>query len=70
MSNGNGSFSCRGCIPDTVNNCKTVRELYELQNDVIYTGKYSVPLLWDKKTNTIVNNESADISRIFNSEFN
>lgn len=33
-------------------------------------GKYSVPVLWDKKHNTIVNNESSDILRIFNSSFN
>jgi putative glutathione S-transferase len=33
-------------------------------------GKYSVPVLWDKKHNTIVNNESSDILRIFNSAFN
>jgi glutathionyl-hydroquinone reductase len=29
-----------------------------------------VPVLWDKKTGTIVNNESSEIIRIFNSEFN
>jgi putative glutathione S-transferase len=29
-----------------------------------------VPVLWDKKHNTIVNNESSDILRIFNSAFN
>jgi putative glutathione S-transferase len=33
-------------------------------------GKYTVPVLWDKKTSTIVNNESAEIVRMFNSEFN
>jgi len=35
-----------------------------------YTGKVTVPVLWDKNTETIVNNESADIIRIFNSGFN
>lgn len=35
-----------------------------------YTGKVTVPVLWDKKSETIVNNESADIIRIFNSAFN
>lgn len=65
---GNGSFSGEGCIPDTVNNFKTVRELYEHSN---HTGaKYSVPVLWDKKEKVIVNNESADIVRILNSAFN
>ncbi len=33
-------------------------------------GKYSVPILWDKKQNTIVSNESADIVRMLNGEFN
>lgn len=33
-------------------------------------GKYSVPILWDKKLKTIVNNESAEIIQILNSEFN
>lgn len=33
-------------------------------------GKYTVPILWDKKKKTIVNNESADIIRILNSQFN
>lgn len=34
-----------------------------------YTGKVTVPVLWDKKEETIVNNESADVIRIFNSGF-
>jgi putative glutathione S-transferase len=33
-------------------------------------GKYSVPVLWDKKTGVIVNNESSEIMRMFNSAFN
>ena len=35
-----------------------------------YTGRVTVPILWDKKTETIVNNESSEIIRMFNSEFN
>ncbi|WP_448211315.1 glutathione S-transferase family protein [Colwellia sp. MEBiC06753] len=35
-----------------------------------YQGRVTVPVLWDKKTQTIVNNESSDIIRIFNSAFN
>ena len=35
-----------------------------------YTGRVTVPVLWDKKRCTIVNNESAEIIRIFNSAFN
>jgi len=34
-----------------------------------YTGRVTVPVLWDKKTETIVSNESADIIRMFNSAF-
>lgn len=33
-------------------------------------GKYTVPVLWDKKTNTIVNNESAEIVRMLNERMN
>lgn len=33
-------------------------------------GKYTVPVLWDRKLGTIVNNESSEIMRIFNSQFN
>lgn len=35
-----------------------------------YSGKVTVPVLWDKKTQTIVNNESSEIIRILNSDFN
>jgi putative glutathione S-transferase len=37
--------------------------------DANYTGRASVPILWDKKNKTIVSNESAEIIRMFNSEF-
>lgn len=35
-----------------------------------YTGRVTVPVLWDKHTNTIVSNESSEIIRMFNREFN
>ncbi len=35
-----------------------------------YTGRVSVPILWDKQTHTIVSNESSEIIRMFNSAFN
>mgnify|MGYP000037092685 CR=1 FL=1 len=35
-----------------------------------FSGKVCVPVLWDKKTNTIVNNDSSDIIRMLNTEFN
>lgn len=67
-STGYGSFPCDGCIPDTVNGAKFVRDLYDQAGDTF--GKYTVPVLWDKKKGTIVNNESAEIVRMLNSEFN
>ncbi|KXZ42325.1 hypothetical protein GPECTOR_161g124 [Gonium pectorale] len=67
-STGFGSFGCEGCVPDDVNGAKFVRDLYDLAKDT--TGKYSVPVLWDKKEKTIVNNESSEILRMFNSAFN
>ncbi len=49
--------------------CKTVPELYQLARSG-YQGRSTVPILWDKKTKTIVNNESGDILEILNSAFN
>ena len=57
-----------GVISDTVNNTKRVHELYTLAMGD-YTGRVTVPILWDKQQNTIVSNESADIIRMFNSAF-
>lgn len=65
---GYGSFPATGCIPDTINNAKFVRDLYELAKDS--DGKYTLPILWDVKTQTIVSNESADIISMLNSAFN
>lgn len=65
---GYGSFECDDAlVPDTVNGCAFVRDLYELAEDK--TGKYSTPLLWCKKENTIVCNESMDILKMFDSAF-
>ncbi|MDX8393471.1 MAG: glutathione S-transferase family protein [Mariprofundales bacterium] len=44
-------------------------QLYTLA-DKEYSGRVTIPLLWDKKTKTIVSNESAEIIRMFNYEFN
>lgn len=40
------------------------------RNDPNYTGRVTVPVLWDKHNNCIVSNESAEIIRMFNSAFN
>ena len=67
-SEGQGYFDCEGCVPDTVEGVKFVRDLYEIAEDT--NGKYTVPILWDTKERTIVNNESSEILRIFNTGFN
>ncbi|XP_053397536.1 glutathionyl-hydroquinone reductase YqjG-like [Mercenaria mercenaria] len=54
---------------DTVNGCKYMSEIYRKAN-AEYSGRYTVPVLWDKEKNTIVNNESSEIIRMLNSEFN
>lgn len=46
----------------------TLRQLYELVEPG-YSGRVTVPVLWDKKTGTIVNNESSEIIRMFYTEF-
>jgi putative glutathione S-transferase len=56
------------CTPDTVNGFRYLHEAYTA-SDPHYTGKITVPTLWDKKTGRIVNNESSEIVRMLNSEF-
>ncbi len=53
---------------DEVNGKATLAEIYLLA-DPHYTGRVSVPVLWDKKRRTIVNNESSEIIRMLNSAF-
>jgi putative glutathione S-transferase len=55
--------------PDTINNCAKLKELYFMV-DKDYDGRFTVPVLWDKQTKTIVNNESSEIIRMLNREFN
>jgi putative glutathione S-transferase len=58
----------RGGSGDEVNGKATLAEIYLLA-DPHYTGRVSVPVLWDKKRRTIVNNESSEIIRMLNSAF-
>jgi putative glutathione S-transferase len=58
-----------GAIPDSVEGKSRLAEIYLLANPN-YTGRVTVPTLWDKQTKTIVNNESSEIIRMFNSAFN
>jgi putative glutathione S-transferase len=57
-----------GVIPDTLYDSSFVHELYT-RADEAYSGRATVPVLWDQHTLTIVNNESADIIRMLNSAF-
>ena len=57
-----------GVIPDTVNNARVMHEVYTTA-DPVYTGRVTVPVLWDKQRETIVSNESAEIIRMLNSAF-
>ena len=54
---------------DTIHNKKYAHEIYQISDKTVST-KATVPILWDKKTHTIVNNESSEIIRIMNQSFN
>src|SRR5262249_26233343 len=56
-------------IPDNVNGRKRLYEIYLLA-DPDFSGRVTVPVLWDKERKTIVNNESSEIIRMMNSAFN
>lgn len=53
---------------DPLHGFKKLKELY-LKADPSYTGRYTVPVLWDKKADVLVNNESSEIIRMLYSEF-
>jgi len=55
--------------PDPLTGARRVYEIY-LRANARYTGRATVPVLWDKQRGTIVNNESSDILRMLNSQFN
>jgi len=57
-----------GADRDAVNGATYLHEIYALA-DPHFTGRATVPALWDKERRTIVNNESADLLRMFNSGF-
>jgi len=58
----------RAGTADAINGKATLAEVYLLA-DPHYTGRVSVPVLWDKKQQTIVNNESPEIIRMLNAAF-
>jgi putative glutathione S-transferase len=57
-----------GVIPDPIHGAHCLYEVY-VAADPKYTGRVTTPVLWDRERGTIVNNESADILRMFNSAF-
>ena len=57
-----------GVIADTVNGADYLHQVYTSAKPD-YSGRVTVPVLWDKKTDTIVSNESSEIIRMFNSAF-
>ena len=57
-----------GVIPDNVNGAEFMHQVYT-KAEPEYSGRVTVPVLWDKKMGTIVSNESSEIIRMFNSAF-
>lgn len=58
-----------GSTGDHLFDAQYMHQIYT-RNNPSYTGRVTVPVLWDKKTNRIVSNESSEIIRMFNSAFN
>ena len=57
-----------GVIPDQINHARFLYQIYTAA-DPDYTGRVTVPVLWDKERGTIVNNKSSEIIRMLNSAF-
>ena len=70
MGEGGWSFAddFAGATGDRLLGKAFMREVYS-EADAHYTGRVTVPVLWDRETQTIVNNESAEIIRMLASEF-
>ncbi len=58
----------KGVVPDPINNVEFAHQIYTAA-DADYTGRVTVPILWDKAQGTIVSNESSEIIRMFNTAF-
>ena len=57
-----------GVVPDPIHDATYLYEVYRAA-DANFTGRVTVPILWDRQTDTIVNNESSEIIRMLNSAF-
>ncbi|MBD2358326.1 glutathione S-transferase family protein [Tolypothrix sp. FACHB-123] len=72
VANADMIMSDRGWMfsqtPDSVNHARYLQEIY-LKAHPRYTGRVTVPVLWDRQTQTIVNNESREIMRMFDVDF-
>ncbi len=58
-----------GADTDTLNDTDYMHQIYT-KADPVFTGRATVPVLWDKQQDRMVNNESADILRMLNTAFN
>ena len=69
MADNGWTFSSgEGVIKDPIHNADYMHQVYTAA-DPEYSGRVTVPVLWDKKTQTIVSNESSEIIRMMNSAF-
>lgn len=57
------------CSPDPIHGFERLSQVY-YKADPNYSGRFTVPVLFDRERDTIVNNESSEILRMINSEFN
>ncbi|WP_105264982.1 glutathione S-transferase family protein [Pseudoalteromonas sp. T1lg76] len=69
LSNGWTFNQGEGSSGDALFASEFMHQIYT-RNKADYSGRVTVPVLWDKQTNRIVSNESAEIIRMFNSAFN
>ncbi len=65
---GEGGWAFSDELPDLINGAGYLREVYT-KADPNYTGRVTTPALWDKEEETIVNNESREIARMLDTEF-
>jgi len=68
LDKGWGFGAYPGATGDSLYACEYLYQLY-LRTDPDYSGIVSVPVLWDKQRETIVNNESSEIMRMLNTAF-
>jgi putative glutathione S-transferase len=68
LENGWEFDNSQSKLTDELFNSDYLHQIYT-RSEKNYTGRVTVPILWDKKTQQIVNNESSDIIRMFNSAF-